>query len=305
MATTAILEDRVGYRLGITISSSSFPTTTDVQSWLTEAAYKIAKKAPVHLLQNLINVKVATMNTSTIDISSLTGYCRPVALTYMWAPGLSNRTTTPAAPIYDPISVEAKFLEPSSFYKVTGPGLGGHPFFSVDVWTPVYTISGGTLRVRPGVSQVSGAYQTVPPGIWFTTGENTTLDSATDYICAITSSPEILVGGYYRIEDEIIRIDYIAGDNCTVSRGMLGSIAVAHTAKSVNEPLGLMADGSVGADLVQLQYIKYPTDASGMSEHWEELMVDYATMMAKLQDEELVDAQVFGQLFSGEMGGGQ
>lgn len=44
-------------------------------------------------------------------------------------------------------------------------------------------------------------------------------------------------------------------------------------------------------------WIQYPADASGMDDMWANLMMDYATMMAELQDEELVDAQIFGQIF--------
>ena len=49
-------------------------------------------------------------------------------------------------------------------------------------------------------------------------------------------------------------------------------------------------------------YIQYPTDASGMDDKWANLMMDYTAMMAELQDEELVDAQIFGQIFEKNWG---
>lgn len=49
-------------------------------------------------------------------------------------------------------------------------------------------------------------------------------------------------------------------------------------------------------------YVQYPADASGMEDKFANIMIDYTTMMAELQDEELVDAQIFGQVFEKNWG---
>ena len=82
MATTAVLEDMVGYRLGFTISATSVPTTTDVQSWLWEAAKKIAKKADPKFIEKLILTYVQTVD-ETLLLSSLTNYLRPLGF-HIW-----------------------------------------------------------------------------------------------------------------------------------------------------------------------------------------------------------------------------
>jgi len=49
-------------------------------------------------------------------------------------------------------------------------------------------------------------------------------------------------------------------------------------------------------------WIQYPTDASGMDDKFANIIVEYATMMAEMQDEEAVDAQIFGQIFEKDWG---
>jgi hypothetical protein len=275
MATTAELEDMVGYRLGVAISSSSVPTTTDVQSWLWEAAKKVAKIADPIFLQNLVT-ELDISGVSSIDITSDTStVVKTMSLMLNYTGGTLG---------FRPV----EFLSPKN-YKIAELGLSAFikgtaefPVFSVfDDKVKWYPQSGGVFT--DSGSTVSGAHNASVTTI--TTSDDTVF-SADDYIKVGT-------------EVMLVTSNAIGGDDdIEVTRAQLGTTAASY---SGGETIYVCQD----PDRVKFNYVKEPADSSGLDNIFDEILVDYATMMAKLQDEELADAQVFGQLFEKEFGGGR
>ena len=273
MATTAALEDAVGYRLGITIGASSVPTTTDVQAWLTEAALKIAKRADPLLIDGLIDV--FTESHQQIALSELTNYLRPVGLHLSFSS--------------DSLGVrQARFLDVASFGKAMR---GASAFLKGTLEFPVYTIRAGNVQWYP--------YRSTPEA---STGVTT--DEAIDLYetsWTVTATAGFSENDILKVENEIVTVDSIdKATTMTVSRGQYGTLPATHASST-----DIYEITATNNNIAVFEYIKEPTDAADLPDIFNEVMVDYATMMAKLQDEELADAQVFGQLFTNEFGGKQ
>jgi hypothetical protein len=279
MATTAELEDMVGYRLGLTISATSVPTTTEVQSWLWEAAKKIAKKADPKFIENLITSHVYTTNNILV-LSAVTNYLRPVGLRVWYGADAATLDQTQ----------KAEYLSPGEYTIASN---GSSAFIKGTTEFPVWTLSGGAVKWYPN-------YPVGP-----TDSSETNVQSINSYETSFTlsGSVDFAAGDYIKINDEVMYIASLAMDVVVVQRGQCGTIAAAHDATQAVYRLD--ETDLVNFQTVVFEHITEPTDAAGLDNQFDELLVDYATMMAKLQDEELADAQVFGQLFMAEFGGGE
>lgn len=274
MATTAELEDMVGYRLGLTISATSIPTTTDVQSWLWEAAKKVAKKADPLLVQGLVSI-FSLGGARTMPVGSITGYIKPIALYLNFLDDLlGNRRAE-----YLPAAQFGKaFRNTSAFIKGTAE-------------FPVYTVKDDVVEWYPYLTDS-----------W--SNSNTTLDEDVDLeetAIDVVNGAAITVDDLIKVGTEVMIVTAINVNTLTVTRAQYGT---RHDTHSSGASIYRVPDGTETTVSV-LEYIAEPTDAAGLDNVFDEVLVDYATMMAKLQDEELADAQVFGQLFEKEFGGGQ
>lgn len=277
MASTAELEDMVGYRLGLTISATSVPTTTDVQSWLWEAAKKIAKKADPKFIENLITTYVYS-DDDILPLSGVTNYLRPVGL-HIWY-GVDESL--------DKVQT-AEYLSPNVYTKASKESSA---FLTGTTEFPIYTVSGSHVRWFPHYDRgYSDSGTTNTEGVIETTTE-----------IAVASAAALAVGDYIRLDNESMLITAIVSNDLTVTRGQCGTDKVDHAADGTVYYLDTVKTNST--QVVHFEHITEPTDAAGLDNQFDELLVDYATMMAKLQDEELADANVFGQLFMAEFGGG-
>ena len=271
MATTAALEDAVGYRLGFTISATSVPTSTEVQAWLTEAALKIAKRANPLLIEGLIDVFAESHQQ--ITLSELTNYLRPVGLHLCYsADSLGVR--------------QARFLDVASFGKAVR---GSSAFIKGTLEFPVYTIRAGSVQWYP--------YQSTPEA-----DTGVTLDESIDIHeteWTVSATAGFSENDILKVDNEVVTVDSIDNSTTmTVSRGQYGTLPDTH-----ENTTNVYSITSSNNNIAVFEYIQEPADASDLPDIFNEVMIDYATMMAKLQDEELADAQVFGQLFDKEFGG--
>lgn len=280
MATTAELEDMVGYRLGFTISATSVPTATEVQSWLWEAAKKVAKKADPSFLEKLILTFTHTTD-ETLLLSSLTEYLRPLGL-HIWY-GVDADTLDQAQ--------KAEYLSPNQFTKALRESSA---FIKGTTEFPVYTISGSSVKWFPAYDAGTTDTGETHSQAWSRLSTNVGITNA-DVVLA--------TGDYIRNEDEVCYVTSVAGNTALVVRGSCGTDKKDHPD---DDDACLKIDSTLvdSAQVLTFEYITTPADAAGLDNQFDELLVDYATMMAKLQDEELADAQVFGQLFQAEFGGG-
>ncbi len=83
MATRLTLQGMVGYRLGITLSATTTPNTTDVNAWLQEGQLDVGRRIDPTLAPVLVDNETITPSGTTHTISSLTKpFVRLLAFVY-------------------------------------------------------------------------------------------------------------------------------------------------------------------------------------------------------------------------------